>query len=170
MPVYLQRVRLTVRTKKQFLAGTNSVVKFGYQIEAKHQHTKLDPGFQYEVLDHPMHDDFKSGKADSYEIAFDTGKAGRAMGQPIPTGLRFDSLDGARDFQVTLCIDGDDQWIYDRLSLGGFFVEVKPVNGEHEEVELGWLEMARHSGDVQMSSDPDEGYEEVPIELNGSFQ
>ena len=35
---------------------------------------------------------------------------------------------------------------------------------------LGWLEMAKHSGDVAMSSDPDEGLDEYPLELNGPFQ
>jgi hypothetical protein len=50
---------------------------------------------------------------------------------------------------------------------------VRPVaqdSDQYEEVELGWLEMARHSGEVAMSSDESEGCEELPIDLNGSFQ
>ena len=170
MPVYLQRIRLTVHTKKQFQAGTNSTVTLGYQVEPEHVHPKLEPGMHYETLDHPWHDDFQSGKADSYEIRFDTGEPGQALGRPIPSGLQFDSLEEARGLQLTLRIDGDDQWIFDRLAVGGFFVEVKRIGENLEEVELGWVEMAKHAGDVEMSSDPEEGYEEVPIELNGSFQ
>lgn len=173
MPVYLQRIRLTVHTKKQFQAGTNSPVSLGYAVEEKHVHPKLEPGVHYEALDHPWHDDFQSGKADSYEIRFDTGTAGRAMGRPVPGGIQFDSLEDAGTFQLHLRIDGNDQWIFDRLALGGYFVEVRPSAGsgdEHEEVEIGWIEMAKHSEEVRMSSDPEEGYEEVPIELNGSFR
>ena len=169
MPVYLQRIRLTVHTKKQFLAGTNSTVKLSYRVEEGHVHSKLEPGVYDEVLDHPWHDDFQSGKADSYEIRFDTGPAGRAMSQPIPSGLRFDSMEAARDLELALKIYGGDQWIFDRMALGGFFVEVV-ADAENQEREIGWIEMAKNSGDVAMSSDPSEGYEEFPIELNGSFR
>jgi hypothetical protein len=95
------------------------------------------------------------------------------MGRPVPNGLQFDSLDDARTSQLNLWIEGNDQWIFDRYALTGYFVEVRPVAADadtNEEVDLGWLEMARHSGDVAMSSDESEGPEENPIELNGSFQ
>ncbi len=173
MSVYLQRVRLTVHTKNQFLAGTNSKVQLCYQVEEKHLHPKMGPGVYSADLDQPYHDDFQSGKADSYEVSFGTGSLGEAMGRPVPNGLQFDSLDDARTLQLHLRIEGNDQWIFDRFALAGYFVEVRPVAQDadkYEEVELGWLEMARHGGDVEMSSDEDEGCEEYPIDLNGSFQ
>jgi hypothetical protein len=173
MPVYLQRVRFTVHTKKQFLAGTNSAVKLCYQVEEKHLHPKLGPGVHCADLDQPYHDDFQSGKADSYEVSFGSGSLGQALGQPVPNGLQFDSLDDARKMKIHLKIEGNDQWIFDRCALAGYFIEVRPVAGQaeaYEEVELGWLEMARQSGDVAMSSDESEGCEEYPIELNGTFQ
>src|SRR5262249_35498009 len=117
--------------------------------------------------------DFQSGKADSYEVSFGTGSLGEAMGRPVPNGLQFDSLDDARTLQLKLRIEGNDQWIFDRYALAGYFVEVRPVTADadkYEQVALGWLERARHSGDVEMSSDEDEGCEEYPIELNGSFR
>jgi hypothetical protein len=174
MPVYLQRVRFTVHTKKQFLAGTNSLVKLCYEIEERHVHPKLEPGVHCTDLDHAYHDDFQSGKADSYEVSFGAGKLGKAFqGHPVLNGLQFDNLDEAKQMRFHLRIEGDDQWIFDRCALGGYFMEVRPVSGktdEYEEVELGWVEMAKHSGDVEMSSDPDEGCQEYPIELNGSFR
>ena len=36
--------------------------------------------------------------------------------------------------------------------------------------DLGWVEMARHTGEVAMSTDPKEGVSQVPVPLNGSFQ
>lgn len=173
MSAYLQRIRFSVHTKKQFLAGTNSRVLLGYRVEEGYVHPKLDPGVHYEPLDNPWHDDFQSGKADTYEIRFDTDSAGQAMGRPVPSGLRFDSLEAARGLKLTLKIDGTDQWIFDRYALGGFFVEVRPKGDEpdvSEPVEIGWVEMAKHSGDVRMSADPSEGEAEVPLVLNGSFR
>ena len=173
MPFYLQRARFTVHTKKQFLAGTNSTVKLCYKIEEKHNHPKLEPGVHSMVLDHPWHDDFQSGKSDSYEVSFGTGKIGKSfMGRPMLNGVQFETLDDARKMEFYLRIEGNDQWIFDRYALAGFFMEVRPRPGstdEYEEVELGWLEMARNEGDVEMSSDPNEGCEEYPIELNGPF-
>ena len=172
MPVYLQRVRFSVHTKKQFLAGTNSPVSLGFEIEERHLHPKLPAGMHWTALDHPWHDDFQAGKADSYEVDFGTGRAGKSyQGIPILNGLQFETLDDVRDLNVVLKIDGSDQWIFDRCALGGFLVEVRKTGeGDYEEVELGWIELAKHSGDVSMSADPDEGYIEYPIELNGSFQ
>ena len=174
MPVYLQRVRFTVHTKNQFLAGTNSPVKLGYEVEERHVHPKLAPGVHYETLDHPRHDDFQSGKADSYEISFGSGTLGTALGgHPIVAGLQFDSLEDARSLRLHLKIEGGDQWIFDRYAVGGFFVEVRPSSrgaGPDEPVELGWVEMATHTGDVAMSTDRSEGVDEVEIELNGSFR
>jgi hypothetical protein len=173
MPFYLQRVRFTVHTKKQFLAGTNSLVKLCYKIEENYLHPKLGPGVHSTDLDHPYHDDFQSGKSDSYEVDFGSGRLGKAFqGHPVLNGLQFDTLDDAKKMQFHLRIEGNDQWIFDRYALGGFFMEVRPVAGkagEYEEVELGWVEMAKHSGDVAMSSDPNEGDDEHPIALNGSF-
>ena len=174
MPVYLQRVRFTVHTKSQFLAGTNSPVKLGFEVEERHVHATLAPGFHYETLDHPRHDDFQSGKADSYEVSFGTGSLGKSHdGHPMPAGLQFDSLEDARTLGLHLKIEGGDQWIFDRFALGGFFVEVRPTTsgaGKYEEVEIGWVEMARHHGDVAMSTDPNEGVSEYEIELNGALQ
>jgi hypothetical protein len=173
MPYYLQRVRLTVHTKKQAFAGTNSTVKLLYKIEEKHNHPKLEPGIHESVLDHPWHDDFKAGAADSYEVSFGTGRAGKNyMGRPVLNGVQFDAIDDARKMQFRLRIEGSDQWVFDRLAIGGFFMEVRPIAGaddEYEEVEVGWLDMAKHKGDIAMSSDPNEGVQELPIELNGSF-
>src|SRR3954447_6693315 len=186
MPFYLQRVRFTVHTKAQRFAGTNSTVKFCYKIEEKHNHPELTPGIHSSVLDHPWHDDFQSGKSDSYEVSFGTGRIGKNyMGRPMLNGVQFETLDEARAMQFALRIEGSDQWIFDRFKLGGFFMEVRPatpfdsiasdagdagdtedygVKGEeaapdveYEEVEIGWLEMARHSGDIEMSSDEKEG-------------
>ena len=174
MPVYLQRVRFTVHTKNQFLAGTNSPVKLGFEIEERHVHPKLSPGLHFEALDHPSHDDFQSGKADSYEISFGTGTLGTGFeGQPIVAGLQFDSLEDARSLHLHLKIEGSDQWIFDRFALGGFFVEVRPSSsgvGPAEPIELGWVEMAKHHGDVALSTDPSEGDDEYEIELNGTFR
>jgi hypothetical protein len=174
MPFYLQRVRLTVHTKKQAFAGTNSTVKLCYKIEEKHNHPKLEPGIHESVLDHPWHDDFKAGKADSYEISFGTGRAGKNyLGRPMLNGVMFEKLEDAREMLFQLRIEGSDQWIFDRLSLGGFFMEVRQVPGseeEYEEVEIGWLEMGKQKGDIEMSADENEGYQEYPIDLNGSFQ
>jgi len=196
MPFYLQRVRFTVHTKAQRFAGTNSTVKLCYNIEEKHNHPELTPGIHSSVLDHPWHDDFQSGKSDSYEVSFGTGRGGKNyMGRPMLNGIQFETLEEVRAMQFALRIEGSDQWIFDRFKLGGFFMEVRPAvrldsiaadadetedygvqeqeadpDPEYEEVELGWLEMARHSGDIEMSSDSDEGYQEWPIELNGSFQ
>ncbi len=173
MPVYLQRVRFTVHTKNQFLAGTNSPVKLGVEIEERHVHPKLPPGTHYEALDDPRHDDFQSGKADSYEISFGTGTLGTGFeGQPIVAGLQFDSLDDARSLRLHLKIEGSDQWIFDRYALGGFFVEAPSsgASGGRAQVEIGWVEMAKHHGDVALSTDPSEGDDEYEIELNGTFR
>jgi hypothetical protein len=178
MPFYLQRVRLTVHTKQQAFAGTNSTVKLCYKIEEKHNHPKLEPGVYDEVLDHPWHDDFKAGKADSYEVNFGTGRAGKNyLGRPVLNGVAFDKLEDVRTMKFHLRIEGSDQWVFDRLALGGFFMEVRPVPGaedeenpgEFEEVELGWLELAKQKGDVSMSADSNEGVQEYPIKLNGSL-
>lgn len=172
MAVYLQRARFSVHTKKQFLAGTNSTVKLCYVVEEKHLHPKKAPGTYEVVLDQPHHNDFRSGQFDSFEIDFGTGSLGHALGQPLPNGLQFDSLEAARELELFLRIEGADQWVFDRSVLGGFFVEVRKVGerdgvGVYEEVELGWLEMARHVGDVSMSTDESEGDEIYPIEING---
>jgi hypothetical protein len=173
MPFYLQRVRFTVHTKKQFFAGTNSTVKLCYRIEEKHGHPGLEPGLHSTVLDHPWHDDFRSGKSDSYEVSFGAAKVGKSSTERPPLdGLRFEALDDARQMQFRLRIEGSDQWVFDRYALAGYFMEARPVPGstdEFQEVELGWLEMARNQGDVEMSSDPNEGSEEYPLELNGPF-
>lgn len=174
MPFYLQRVRFTVHTKKQFLAGTNSTVKLCYRIERKHLHPKLEPGLHEEVLDHPMHDDFQDGKSDSYEINLGTGNVGEALtGRLILNGVQFETLELAKKMQFHLRIEGSDQWIFDRYAAAGFFMEVRLAAGsadKYEVVEIGWVEMATNKGDVAMSSDPSEGVQEYPIELNGSFK
>ena len=174
MSFHLQRVRFSVHTKKQLFAGTNSAVSLCYLIEEKHLHDKLRPGVHCAALDKPFHDDFQSGKADSYEVDFGTGHLGKAaMGHPMPAGVQFETLNDVRSMQFNLKIDGGDQWVFDRYAMGGFFVEVRALPGavgRYEEVELGWVELARHSGDVAMSSDPAEGVEGHPIELNGSFR
>jgi hypothetical protein len=174
MPVYLQRVRFSVHTKKEAFAGTNSPVKLCYKIEEKHNHPKLEPGIHETLLDHPWHDDFKTGKADSYEVNFGVGRVGKNfMGRPMLNGLQFETLEDARELIFQLKIEGKDQWIFDRYAMAGFFMEVRPVAGsdeEYEEVEIGWVEMAKYSGDIEMSTDPNEGYEEFPIDLNGSFE
>src|SRR5262245_38015074 len=102
MPVYIQRVRFTVHTKKQFLAGTNSKVQLCYQVEEQHLHPKLAPGVHCADLDQPYHDDFQSGESDSYEVSFGTGSLGKAMGRPVPNGLQFESLDDARKLRLYL--------------------------------------------------------------------
>jgi hypothetical protein len=163
MPFYLQRVRITIHTKKQLFAGTNSTVKLCYRVEETHAHPRLKPGFHAQILDHPWHDDFQSGKTDSYEVNFGAGG---------PDGLRFETLDDARQLQLHLRIEGNDQWIFDRYALAGYFREFRPASGradEPDEIDHGWLEMARHEGDVEMSCDPNEGSEGYPIELNGRF-
>lgn len=173
MPVYLQRVRFSVHTKRQFLAGTNSTVKLCYRVEEKHLHPKMSPGLYEKVLDQPHHNDFRSGQSDSFELVLGTGSLGQSMGQPIPNGLQFDSMDDVRTLELLLRIEGSDQWIFDRCILGGFFIEVRPIGeelGNYEEVELGWLEMAHHLGDIAMSSDPGEGVEEYRIAINGPLQ
>jgi hypothetical protein len=173
MAYYLQRVRLTVHTKKQAFAGTNSTVKLLYKVEEGHNHAKLEPGIHEAVLDHPWHDDFQAGKADSYEVSFGTGRAGKNyMGRPVLNGLQFEKLDDARKLKLRLRIEGSDLWVFDRVAVGGFFMEVRPApyaENEYEEVEVGWLDMAKHRDDVAMSSDPSEGIQEYAIELNGSF-
>jgi hypothetical protein len=173
MPFYLQRVRFTVHTKKQLFAGTNSTVKLCYRIEEKHVHPKLETGIHSTVLDHPWHDDFQSGKSDSYEVDFGTGKLGKSsMGRPMLNGVQFETMDDARQMKFHLRIEGSDQWVFDRYALAGYFMEVRPVPGTtdvFDEIDLGWLEMARKQCDVEMSSDPNEGSEEYPLELNGPF-
>jgi len=193
MPFYLQRVRFSVHTKDQRFAGTNSTVKLCYKIEEKHNHSTLQPGIHSTVLDHPWHDDFQAGKSDSYEVNFGTGRVGKNfMGRPMLNGLLFEKLEDARKMLFQLQIEGSDQWIFDRFKLGGYFMEVRtaapaPSGGEYdipetrfdvaetreeeyEEIEVGWLELAKHSGDIEMSTDPNEGCQEWPIKLNGSFQ
>jgi hypothetical protein len=174
MPYYLQRARLTVHTKNQRFAGTNSTVKLCYKIEEQHNHPNLEPGVHESVLDQPWHDDFQAGKSDSYEVSFGTGRAGKNyMGRPVLNGIQFDKLEDARSMKFHLKIEGNDQWVFDRLSLGGYFMEVRPVPGseeEYEEAEVGWLEMARHKEEVAMSSDSAEGKPQHTIKLNGSFQ
>jgi len=173
MSVHLQRVRISVHTKDQAHAATNSTVRFCFEIEDDQPHTVFEPGTNGVALDHRFHDDFRRGEADSYEIVFGSGTAGTAIdGTPIPAGLQFGSLDEARRFPFYLQIDGSDQWVFDRYMLGGFFQELKPDPnhpGKYELVDLGWLELAKHHGDVAMSTDPKEGVDRYPVELNGSF-
>jgi hypothetical protein len=90
----------------------------------------------------------------------------------VLNGLQFEKLEEAKKLIFQLKIEGSDMWVFDRYAMAGFFVEVRPVAGsedEFEEVEIGWLEMARHSGDIEMSTDENEGYAEYPIDLNGSW-
>jgi hypothetical protein len=175
MSFHLQRVRFTVRTKDQFLAGTNAAVRLWFEVDETQNHPEFDQGLNSIALDHPMHDDFQRGKSDSYELDLVAGKSsGRLRGKtPIPNGLEFGSLEDARSLHFHIEIAGKDRWIFDRYALGGYFVEMRPVAGskdEFEVIELGWIEMAKHKGDVSMSSDPKEGVAEYDIELNGKFQ
>ena len=174
MSVHLQRVRFTVHTKNQFLAGTNSPVRLWFEVDESQNHPEFDPGLSSIDLDHPYHDDFQRGKSDSYELDLGTGKSsGRSRGGiPIPNGLEFANFDEARQLHFHLEIAGGDRWIFDRYALGGYFIEMKPISGSKDEYELidhGWLEMAKYKGDVSMSADPKEGVQTYDLELNGKF-
>lgn len=174
MPVFLQRVRFTVHTKDQFLAGTNSNVKLYFQVEKENGYPEVESGLVGFDLDHPYHDDFQSGKADSYEIEFGSGESKKTRGGvAVPNGLRFESLDAVRKLPVHLEIEGSDRWIFDRYRVGGYFQEMRPAAGspdKMEVVDLGWLEMARANDEVAMSTNEREGVDAYAIELNGTFQ
>jgi hypothetical protein len=174
MSVHLQRVRFSVRTKNQFLAGTNSTVRLWFEVDETQNHPEFDQGLNSIDLDHPYHDDFQRGASDSYELDLGaSSSSGRSRGGvPVPNGLEFASLDEARTLRFHLEIGGKDRWIFDRYALGGYFKEMRLVEGtkdEYEIIDLGWVEMARQTGDVSMSTDTNEGVPAYDIELNGKF-
>lgn len=174
MSLHLQRIRFSVRTKNQLFAGTNSRVSLIYVIEDEHNHPGLDPGQYEEKLDHPFHDDFQRGAIDMYEVDLAPGSSGRsAGGVAVPNGVMFRDWDHVKQMEFGLVIDGSDQWIFDRYILTGYFKELRQVEGKPEEYEvldLGWLEMAKHTGDFSMSTDAKEGEQLHAIPLNGKFQ
>ncbi len=175
MSVHLQRVRFTVHTKNELWAGTNSTVRLWFEVDETQNHPELEQGLNSIVLDHPWHDDFQRGKTDSYELDLGSGSSsGRTRGGvPIPNGLEFADLDEVRSMRFHLEIEGSDCWIFDRYAIGGFFKEMQAVPGEKDRfeiIDLGWIELARHTGDISMSTDPKEGEAEYEIPLNGSFK
>lgn len=173
MPLYLQRLRVSVRTKNQRFAGTNSSAKLWYTIDDDHRHPILEPGDYSLALDHPFHDDFQRGAIDSYELNLAEGSSGiQKDGVAIPNGLTLRDFDHARQMKFRLVIEGSDLWTFDRLTLAGYFKELKPSpenSGDSEVHDLGWLEMGRLNQENAMSTNPTEGTAELPIELNGSF-
>ena len=68
-------------------------------------------------------------------------------------GVQFETLEDARDMQFQLRIEGSDQWIFDRLVARAASSwrcgPWRDRSDEFEEVETGWIEMARHKGDVR---------------------
>jgi hypothetical protein len=174
MPLYLQRLRFSVRTMEHRLAGTNSKVELHYVIDASHNHPTLEPDEYCLHLDHPFHDDFKRGAIDSYEIDLAEGSSMRAEnGVAVPNGLYLADWNAARKLVFHLTIDGGDRWDLDRYILAGDFKELRPGADDSappEVVDLGWIEMARHEGKLSMSTNPDEGVAEIPIALDGSWQ
>jgi hypothetical protein len=170
MSFHLHRIRFSVRTKNSFLAGTNSKVRLYFNIQEDHLNTEFEPGLHSIELDHPFHDDFQRGQTDSYELSFGAESSGKERGGvAIPAGIQFTSLDHLKNMHFHIEIDGADKWIFDRYMLAGFIKELRPVAGSKTEVELidhGWVELSKHSGDVAMSTDPQEGTATHEVPLN----
>lgn len=173
MSLHLHRIRFSVRTKNSFLAGTNSKVRLFFNIEEDHLNTEFDPGLHSIELDHPFHDDFQRGQTDSYELSMGSESSGKERGGvAIPPGIQFTDLDQLRSMHFHLEIDGSDKWILDRYMLAGFIKELRAVSGSKTDVEViehGWVELAKHTGDVAMSTDPREGVATYEIVLNPSI-
>lgn len=168
MSLHLHRIRFSVRTKNSFLAGTNSKVALYFNIEEDHLNTELEPGLHSIELDHPFHDDFQRGQTDSYELSFGSESSGKERGgTSIPPGIQFSDLEHLRKMHFHIEIDGSDKWILDRYMLAGFIREMRPIadTKDWETIEHGWVELAKHSGEIAMSTDPAEGVarHEIPI-------
>lgn len=114
-------------TQEAALFGTNFTVTFGYVVKENHLHSNKTPGIYELTPDQPHHNDLQSDRFDSFEIVFDTGSLGHALGQPLPNGLQFDSRGAVREYERFLRIEGADQSVFEQSVLGGFFVEVQKI-------------------------------------------
>jgi hypothetical protein len=171
MSLHLQRIRFSVRTKNQLFAGTNSKVQLVYTLDDDHAHPTLEPGAYSLDLDQPFYDDLQRGHLDSYLVELAQGSSGRAMeGVPVPNGVTFRDADHLRSLDVRLVIHGSDQWILDRYMLAGYLQELRAAEGcgSPEVVDHGWVELARHEGDLAMSTSASEGVAEHRIDLAGA--
>jgi hypothetical protein len=168
--IHLRRLRFTVRTKDELWAGTNSAVRFWFEIDESHVTGDYEPGLHSFHLDHKLHDDFQRGATDSYEFPLGTESSGRTRdGQAIPSGIQFANFEELKGWNLHIEIGGGDRWVFDRYLLEVDVKELKKVDGKHEMTDWGWLQLARHSGEVAMSANPSEGVAEYIIPLNGKL-
>lgn len=173
MSLHLHRIRFSVRTKNEIFAGTNSKVRLCFQVEEDHLNTEFEPGLHSIDLDHPFHDDFQRGQTDSYELSFGSESSGKERGGvPIPPGIQFSDISHLNNMHFHLEIDGSDKWVFDRCMLAGYIRELRPVGGKKDEVELvdhGWVELAKLSEDIAMSTDPKEGEAEFDLPITSKL-
>lgn len=170
MSIHLRRVRFTIRTKNEMWAGTNSTVRLWFEIDESHVTGDYEPGLHSFTLDHSMHDDFQKGATDSYEFPLGTDSSGRTVdGVAIPSGVQFSGFDELRDWPLHLEIGGGDRWVFDRYLFEVDVKEMKKVDGKYEITDWGWLQLAKHSGDIAMSTDEGEGVAVYDIPINGKL-
>ncbi len=171
MSIHLRRLRFTVRTKDEAWAGTDSAVRLWFVVDESHITGDYEEGEHSFLLDHKWHNDFQKGTRDSYEFPLGNESSGRSIdGVPIPPGIQFANWDALREWQIHLEIGGSDLWIFDRYLLEVEASEMKKgIDGKPEVTEYGWLELAKHSGDIRMSTEENEGVAEYVIPLNGKL-
>jgi hypothetical protein len=166
--IHLRRLRLTVRTKDEAWAGTDSAVRLWFVVDETHITGDYEAGEHSFLLDHKWHNDFQRGTRDSYEFPLGAESSGRSVdGVPIPPGIQFADWDALRQWELHLEIGGNDKWVFDRYLLEVEVQELKRGAGKPEVIDWGWLELAKHNGDVAMSTAEDEGVAEYIIPLNG---
>ena len=175
MSVHIQRIRLYTRTKDERNAGTDDHVHLDWRMP-NHMWSTYEkaiggstPTFR---LDNPW-DDRERGRTDMFEIDLQRGTEDIIVnGTTVPRGVAFHSWSHAKGTSISLQALGNDLWRMDHYLLFGDFEELRVAPGTTDQlqrVDHGWLLMAFHEGDVNLSKNPDEGLQFYPLNLNGPF-
>ncbi len=172
MSVHLQKIRFFATTKDEAYAGTDTGVELWIYVASNSLTTFPTTGWHTQNLDHSW-DDRERGRTEMYELDFQEGEFGTSIsGTPVPKGIAFSDFTQARTGSVWLRAKGKDWWKIDHYYLLGYFKELSHVSGtidSFQTIDHEWLLMARRDGDVDMSTDPSEGYAWHSIDLNGTF-
>lgn len=106
-----------------------------------------------------------------YEMDFRLGDKNIANILGNPLGKYYDDWAKARKVRFALRIKGQDLWEIDSYCLLGYYKEFDYRQQTKQLVtwDRGWLLMAWHEADIEMSTDASEGTWWHEIILNGTF-
>ncbi len=170
--MWIGAIRLTVQTKDVRYAGTDSLV----------QASVIRNGAELRVLnlDYPAENDLERGAIRNYDYSGATKLPRRndktpplpdGVGQnPMPyPGYGFEFSNGLNGhLTLRLRIKGDDMWIKDNVDLYIRLIRQKATSFD----TLAWIEdtdwtyIASWSKDTKMSTDSDEGYTTLNLNLS----